>query len=60
MKIDDKYEHKKLLWAAINKYVQSCGGDPGKHVYCNENRMSCVVEIEKLVYWTEKEPIGKS
>lgn len=37
------------LWNAINKYVQTCGGDPSKHVYGNMPRQLAVVDVEKAV-----------
>jgi len=40
---------KVALWEAINRYAETCGGDPGKHCYGNYERMQAVAEIERLV-----------
>lgn len=37
------------LWSAINEYVISCDGDPGRLVQGNVFRQNCVVEIERCV-----------
>ena len=41
---------KVALWDAINRYVETCGGDPGKRCYGNYERMETVAEIEKIVF----------
>ncbi len=37
------------LWDAINRYVTSCGGDPGRHVYGNDARMNAVADVNEAV-----------
>lgn len=37
------------LWAAINQYVEACGGDPSKNVYGASQRQRIVVRIEGAV-----------
>ena len=42
-------EQRVRLWDEINRYVQTCGGDPSKRVYGNTRRMTAVAEIEKII-----------
>ncbi len=42
--------NKQQLWEAINKYAESCGGNPQNHIYGNTKRQIAVAEIEALVY----------
>jgi hypothetical protein len=37
------------LWDAINRYVEACGGDPGKHVYGDTRRQTAVAEVDAVV-----------
>lgn len=43
----EKHEQEEL-WDAINKYVESCGGDTS-HRRISINRMDCVVKISEAV-----------
>lgn len=45
-----RLETQSRLWEAINRYVETCGGDPSKRVYGNTARMECVVEVEAIVF----------
>ncbi len=40
---------KVALWDAVNRYVISCKGDPGKHVQGNTSRMKAVTEVESAL-----------
>jgi len=62
-KLEDPNENvlKELhieLWKAINKYVKTCGGDPGKKTVSVKRELA-VVEIEKLVEKLQEKYIGK-
>ena len=37
------------LWVAINRYVQTCGGDPSANFYGNTRRQEAVADIERLI-----------
>ena len=43
------HETRVRLWDAINRYAQTCGGDPSKHVYGNIARMNAVVDVEQVL-----------
>lgn len=43
------HETRVRIWDAINRYVQTCGGDPSKHVYGNIARMNAVVDVEQAL-----------
>ena len=43
------HETRVRLWDAINRYVQTCGGDPSKHVYGNTARQRAVAEVEQVL-----------
>lgn len=47
------------MWDAINKYVETCGGDPSKHVYGNTARQRAVVEVERAAGLTVAPPPGE-
>lgn len=40
---------KVALWDAINRYVISCKGDPGKRVQGNTSRMKAVTAVESAL-----------
>lgn len=48
-------EQRVALWDAINRYAQTCGGDPSKHVYGNTPRMDAVADVERVVRDVESE-----
>ncbi len=47
--MDIAMETRVLLWDAINRYVQTCGGDPSKYVYGNTARQKAVAEVEQAI-----------
>lgn len=49
MKTGPELDRFVSLWDAINRYVETCGGKPNRHVYGNTNRQRAVVEIEEIV-----------
>ena len=42
-------EKKVSLWEAINRYVVTCGGNPGVAVYGNTHRQHAVADVEKAL-----------
>lgn len=58
--LSPEMKRRVALWDAINRYVESCGGDPAKHVYGNTARMMAVVEVERIVFpWPGAETTTK-
>jgi hypothetical protein len=48
-------EHRTLLWDAINRYMEPCGGTHAR-VYGNTRRQRAVAEIENIVYRSARSP----
>ena len=40
---------KIVLWEAINRYVETCGGDPSGRVYGAISRQEAVVNVERAI-----------
>lgn len=42
-------QQRNELWDLINKYVESCGGNPAEKIYGNTRRQELVYKIEDLI-----------
>lgn len=42
-------EQKVSIWREINRYVETCGGDPSGRVYGAISRQEAVANVEKVL-----------
>lgn len=42
------HDQRVALWDAINEYVETCGGNPSRHVYGNTPRQRAVAKVEAV------------
>ena len=47
--VNMKLEYQTKLWKLINKYAESCGGNPAENIFFNSLRQELVIEIESLI-----------
>lgn len=43
------FDDQEKLWAAVNEYAESCGGNTGPDTISSSRRMAAVVAVERVV-----------